>query len=399
MIDGRFLKKWLFRSGTNYDFVIKKFKSFITPALAKNSKKMIKNDIVFAGSGETVEDIGKSVAFVDSFDAYVGGDSIVLSPLIQVDSSFMSYQLNDSIRRIQLRKLGQGSSVIHIYSSGLSELVVHLPPLPEQQKIAKILTSVDEVIETTETQINKLKDLKKGMMNELLTKGIGHTEFKDSAVGRIPVGWEENNVSSVIASIEAGWSPQCASIPAYAGQWGILKTTSVTWAGFNYRENKGLPVAFQPRPEIQVKVGDILITRAGPTERVAVVAYVNEAPDKIMLSDKLIRIKVNVTKCDAQYLSLALSNIHAQSYFIGRTVGLAKSQTNISQQIINECKVAIPPLSEQQKIAKILTSIDTNIEQKQAKLTQLKNLKKSLMADLLTGRVRVTPNQDPSNTD
>ncbi len=54
---------------------------------------------------------------------------------------------------------------------------------PEQQKIAKILTSVDEVMETTETQINKLKDLKKGMMNELLTKGIGHTEFRGFGCG------------------------------------------------------------------------------------------------------------------------------------------------------------------------------------------------------------------------
>ena len=62
--------------------------------------------------------------------------------------------------------------------------------MAEQQKIASILTSVDEVIEKTEAQISKLQDLKKGMMQELLTKGIGHTEFKDSPVGRIPKGWE-----------------------------------------------------------------------------------------------------------------------------------------------------------------------------------------------------------------
>ena len=65
-----------------------------------------------------------------------------------------------------------------------------LPPLPEQKKIASILTSVDEVIETTQKQIDKLQDLKKATMNELLTKGIGHTEFKDSELGRIPKSWE-----------------------------------------------------------------------------------------------------------------------------------------------------------------------------------------------------------------
>ena len=64
------------------------------------------------------------------------------------------------------------------------------PPLPEQKKIASILTSVDEVIENTQKQIDKLQDLKKATMNELLTKGIGHTEFKDSELGRIPKSWE-----------------------------------------------------------------------------------------------------------------------------------------------------------------------------------------------------------------
>ena len=71
------------------------------------------------------------------------------------------------------------------------------PPKPEQQKIASILTSVDEVIEKTEAQIGKLQDLKKGMMQELLTKGIGHTEFKDSPVGRIPKGWEVKTLNEV----------------------------------------------------------------------------------------------------------------------------------------------------------------------------------------------------------
>ncbi len=65
-----------------------------------------------------------------------------------------------------------------------------IPPLPEQKKIASILTSVDEVIENTQKQIDKLQDLKKATMNELLTKGIGHTEFKDSELGRIPKSWE-----------------------------------------------------------------------------------------------------------------------------------------------------------------------------------------------------------------
>ncbi len=81
---------------------------------------------------------------------------------------------------------------------------VVFPPLPEQQKIAKILTSVDEVIEKTQAQIDKLKDLKTGMMQELLTNGIGHIEFKDSPVGRIPVEWEVKSIEECKVNVLDG---------------------------------------------------------------------------------------------------------------------------------------------------------------------------------------------------
>ena len=154
---------------TDHDIVIKKLKSFIPQEIVNSSKRLRKNDLVFAGSGETIQDIGKSVAFISDSEAYVGGDSIVLSPDSEVNIVFMAYQLNDDVRRVQLRKLGQGSSIIHIYASGLKEVDVFLPPPPEQKKIASILTSVDEVIQDTCVQINKLQSLKKALMHDLLT--------------------------------------------------------------------------------------------------------------------------------------------------------------------------------------------------------------------------------------
>ncbi len=82
--------------------------------------------------------------------------------------------------------------------------LLSFPPLPEQKKIASILTSVDEVIENTQKQIDKLQDLKKATMNELLTKGIGHTEFKDSELGQIPKSWEVKRLKEVTIKIRDG---------------------------------------------------------------------------------------------------------------------------------------------------------------------------------------------------
>ena len=106
------------------------------------------------------------------------------------DPEYLFYQLrSDGVRRWILNN-AQASALTNLNSGIVDSIPIDLPPLSEQKKIASILTSVDEVIEKTQSQIDKLQDLKRGTMNELLTKGIGHTEFKDSELGRIPKGWE-----------------------------------------------------------------------------------------------------------------------------------------------------------------------------------------------------------------
>ena len=102
----------------------------------------------------------------------------------------------------KLRDGSSGSAQGVITREHLKDIVAPFPPLPEQQKIAAILSSVDDVIEKIQAQIDKLKDLKTGMMQELLTKGIGHTEFKDSPVGRIPVGWDVVELSAAAKVID-----------------------------------------------------------------------------------------------------------------------------------------------------------------------------------------------------
>jgi len=94
-----------------------------------------------------------------------------------------------SLNSFDLSQYNEASGVPSLGRDTLNAIPLPTPPLPEQQKIAAILSSVDDVIEKTRAQIDKLKDLKIGMMQELLTKGIGHTEFKDSPVGRIPKEW------------------------------------------------------------------------------------------------------------------------------------------------------------------------------------------------------------------
>ena len=95
-------------------------------------------------------------------------------------------------RRSRLLTLGQGSTFDAINGADLRNLPVPLPPLAEQRKIAVILTSVDEAIQATEAVIAQTRRVKEGLLQELLTKGIGHTRFKQTEIGEIPEGWEGN---------------------------------------------------------------------------------------------------------------------------------------------------------------------------------------------------------------
>jgi len=100
-----------------------------------------------------------------------------------------------------LSRFGGGTGVPTLNRNDVHSISAVYPPLPEQQKIATILLSVDDVIEKTRAQIDKLKGLKTGMMQELLTKGVGHTEFKHSPVGRIPVEWGVSTMQEVLHTV------------------------------------------------------------------------------------------------------------------------------------------------------------------------------------------------------
>jgi type I restriction enzyme S subunit len=154
---------------TTHDFIIKEFKSFIAEDVATESKEIKNGDILFAGSGETVEEIGKAVAYIGTEKAYAGGDVIILSTRKDVNPKCLSYALETDFVKRQKRVLGQGNSVVHIYPSDLSKVKIPLPPLPEQKAIAQVLSTADAAIHTTERLIAQKELRKKWLMQQLLT--------------------------------------------------------------------------------------------------------------------------------------------------------------------------------------------------------------------------------------
>jgi type I restriction enzyme, S subunit len=153
---------------TRHNDYIKEFHSFISTQVAATACPLKKGDLLFAGSGETKEEIGKCVAFVDDFEAYAGGDIVILRPQ-GIDSLFLGYSLNTPLISRQKASRGQGDAVVHIGSSALAGITLNIPPLPEQTAIATVLSDMDAELTALEQRRDKTRALKQGMMQELLT--------------------------------------------------------------------------------------------------------------------------------------------------------------------------------------------------------------------------------------
>jgi type I restriction enzyme, S subunit len=155
---------------TIYNNIVKFPKSFISEETAISSEKIEYGDILFAGSGETSTEIGKSVAYINKYSAYAGGDIVILNLTQDYLPEFFGYLLNDYYVKKQKSMFSQGDTVAHIYSASLKKIIIPLPPtIAEQEKIAEVLSDMDAEIEKIESKIEKYKYIKKGMMQKLLT--------------------------------------------------------------------------------------------------------------------------------------------------------------------------------------------------------------------------------------
>jgi type I restriction enzyme, S subunit len=153
---------------THHNDQIRMFNSWIAREVADTATRLRPGDILFAASGETKEEIGKCVAFVDNVDAYAGGDIVILRPS-GANPSFLGYLLNMPAIASEKASRGQGDAIVHISSSALASIDVSLPGLPEQTAIAGVLSDMDAELTALEARRDKTQLLKQAMMQELLT--------------------------------------------------------------------------------------------------------------------------------------------------------------------------------------------------------------------------------------
>ncbi|MGA5548211.1 restriction endonuclease subunit S [Streptomyces pseudogriseolus] len=253
-----------------------------------------------------------------------------------------------------------------------------LPPIAEQAGIVEILAGFLEAERGIEASIAKL--------------GVTRQAALSSAIeSEIPAG-EEGTVllGSLLQRIEAGWSPACEAEPPGPGEWGVIRVSAVTSGKFSPDESKRLPQGLAPRPDLEVRPGDLLMARAnGARSLVGVVCLVGRTRDKLMLSDKTLRLIPAEERSNVDFLFTVLSGefVRAQvEAFLSGSTG----QGNISQTAVRGLKVPNVPRAGQRKVAALALSFDEQISSEVKELDKLRRLKHGLVDDLLSGRVSAT---------
>lgn len=289
----------------------------------------------------------------------MGQRMVMLRPNKDVtDPIFLSLILNTERTKTDISRLSIGSTVSRINIADIKKLKVASPPLQEQRKIAQILSTWDKAIATTEKLIDASKQQKKALMQQLL---IGKKRLVDPETGKAFEGDWENTHLSNIASIKKGKALSAKNL--VAGSYPVIaggKSSPYSHVDFTH-ENV------------------ITVSASG-----AYAGYVSYHPYKIWASDCSV-----VTAKPANYLGfifqwLQLNQIRIYSMQSGG------AQPHIYPKDLEVMKLRVPKIEEQQKIASVLTAADKEIELLEAKLAHLKQEKKALMQQLLTGKRRVS---------
>jgi type I restriction enzyme S subunit len=197
--------------------------------------------------------------------------------------------------------------------------------------------------------------------------------------------WEQVKVADVIERHFCGPSPDCEERPVFDdAEWGVLKTTAITWSGWNQDAHKVLPRSYWGWESIEVKAGDVLVTKAGPRHRVAVVTHIPATRRQLVVSGKMIGLRPRVDLVLPEVLAGLLALHAPQKYINDRTTGMAESQVNFANDVLLDTPLRLPPKAEQTEIARIAGALDATIRQTEAIIEKLKQVKQGLLHDLLT---------------
>jgi len=352
-----------------------------------NRYRLEDGDILIVGSSGSPHLIGRAALFksLDDKNTYLFSNFLIRIRVRDINSQFLYYFLNSSKYYRLLRCIQQTSTGLrNLPKKEFTRIKLPIPPLTEQRKIAEIFSTIDQAIEEVDGSITSTGQLIKGLMQELLTNGIGHKEFKETEIGKIPKEWEIRKIVDLF-KVKTGTTPSTEQ-KEYWNNGHINWITPADMSKLNgklFIENSERKITEKGLRETNLTLmpnGSIIISTRAP------VGYVAVVKDKTTFNQGCKGLIPKSIK--------GINLIFYTYYLLSRKSFLEHSSSGstfkeLSKRALEDFIVPLPPFPEQRKIAEILSTIDERIQLLKEKRNKLKRIKKGLMNDLLTGRKRV----------
>ncbi len=316
-----------------------------------DTKRLHEGDVLFNNTNSP-ELIGKTTVITQSANWGFSNHMTRIAFQDGVDSKYAAYQLH----YLWMRGYFLYNCVKHVNQASISSKALAravpfvVAPLDQQKRIVaeieKQFSRLDEAIANLKRVKANLKRYKAAVLKAAVEgRLVPDTNIvKDSK-------WVFAPIDVAIASLDQGWSPQCETYQSQSPiTWGIIKTTAVQSLCYLESENKQLPSKLQPKPNLELAPGDLLITRAGPRSRVGIACLVKTTRPHLMLCDKVYRLRTKPDVASPAFLELVLNAPHIVDTLNELKTGISDSGVNLTQKRFRELAVPIPCLAEQQQI-------------------------------------------------
>ena len=378
---------------TKHTYFIHDSRACITEERANAYTPIEPGDVLFAGSGETIDEIGKSAVNLIEGEAYCGGDIIVFRPKRRVNPRYMGYATDFRTAAIEKARMGRGFTIVHIYGDQLKGLTIPLPPVPEQSAIARFLEHADRrirrYVRAKQKLIALLEEQKQAIIHESVTSqldvrtGRPYPSYTDTGRAwprRIPMHWELQRSKRVFRPSRELARPNDIQLSATQA-YGVI-------AQEDYENKVGRKVVRIERHLEQrrhVEIDDFVISMRsfqGGLERAWVSGCIRSS--YIVLRP--------VTKLEPGYFGHLFKSVG----YIGAlqsTADFIRDGQDLNFRNFCEVDLPFPPIREQKQIAQALDDISNNvafaIERMRNQVEVLFEYHRRLVADAVTGKLDV----------
>ncbi|WP_318567224.1 restriction endonuclease subunit S [Salinigranum marinum] len=342
-------------------------------------------DLLFARTGATA---GKSyLCREDGTDAAYAGYLIRFElNESKVDTDFLALYVQSKLYRDWVDRITRHGAQQNINASEYRGFDILYPPLPEQRRIADILSTVDEQIQQTDEIIEETKDLKQGLIQDLVFFGKSHNGTQTVQLGpmttEIAESWDVSTVGEITTKAQYGSSESLST----DGTYPVFRMNNIEDGKMVASPMKYSELDDNQAEKYRVEKGDILFNRTNSIDLVGK-SGIFDLDGEYVFASYLIRLRTN-DQMNPYFLNYYL-NSHIGQGILFSIATRGASQANINATNLKGVKVPLPPREQQDRIVGQIQKVEEKIEQERETKQRLQELKRGLMQDLLTGKVRV----------